>query len=345
MVQVPTRSQLPVPVDRGGFSLRHIATVLYRRRFIILAIAAPLIIIGGINLFGEAGTYTASTRVVAELERVDIPKWNPNSLKVDYDRVLNTYIQSAMSMPVAQAAARALQDSVPTMIKLDEKLVGLDEPGELPKFLLDGLNVSVIGESAILDFRFTSSAPRISLMAVRAMRDAFLEFQVHGRKNGQAVGYYQEQMVAVRASIDSLLGARGDILEKYGYSSFQDELKYDTGQLANLEGQLIDARVARRSLQSEYDRLKGYLKDDPRKFPMGLDQNRSSTLVNWMNTVAKHDDEMNSILSMYSEDSSQARRQQALIDESVKNLLEEEEKYGDYYDRPGFVSEFRIPRK
>ncbi len=327
MVRIMSESHVPARVDAEGFSIRNIATVLYRRRLMILAIAVPLIVIGGLNLFGQAGSYTASARVVVELVRVDLPKWNPNSRNVDYDRELNTFTQSAMTLPVARVAATALQDSIPVMMALDETLIGLDEPGALAGYLLGGLDVNVVGESAIMEFRFTSVAPRISLMAVGALRTAFLEFQVYGRKNERAVEYYEEQMVVVRASVDSLLEIRGTVLRESGYSSLTDELRYESGRLADIEGKLLETEVARQAVEMEYGRLVTYLDGDPREFPMGPDENRSSTLVYWVNTVARHDDEMNSILSLYNEDSGPARRQQALIDESVQKLAAEEHNY------------------
>lgn len=327
MAKTQTESRLPVKYEREGISLRNLATVLFRRRWVILAISLPLIIIGGVSLFGQAGTYTASATVVVELEKVEIPKWNPNLLKVDYNRVLNTYVQSAMSQQVAAAAAVTLQDSIPVMIGIDETLLELQEPGILQEYLLDGLDVSVIGESAILDLRYTSTAPRISLMAVDALRSAFLDFQVHGSKSSEAVGYYEEQVVAVRAVSDSLLTHRGDILRAAGYSSLTDEMKYDTGRLANLQTEHHEAVVARRMLESEYLLLLGYLEESPRDFPMGPDQNGSIPLVFAMNTLLKREDELNEILALYNEDSGPVRRHRALIEQSEKSVALETRKF------------------
>ena len=327
MVRIMPDSQLPVKIERVGISVRDIVAILFRRWLVITLIAAPLVIIGGVNLFGQAGSYTASARVVVELIRVDSPKWNPTGRNVDYNRELNTLIQTALTTPVARSAAAALKDSIPVFIDLDETLVWLEEPGAMAGYLLGGLDVSVVGESAILDFRFTSSAPRISMMAVGAMRSAFLDYLVHGLKNEKAVEYYEEQMVGMRTSIDSLLSVRGDILKEAGYSSLTDELKYDSGRLAKLEADLLEAEVTRRALESDYNKLIGYLKGDPREFPMGPDENRSSTLVYWNVTVAKHDDELNSILALYKEESGPVRRQRALIADSVKKLAVEERKY------------------
>ena len=327
MSQLVSESQRLVRPEGGNFSLRAIVTVLFRRRLVILAIALPLIAIGGINLFGQAGAYTASARIVVDLARVDLPKWNVNGRNVDYDRDLNTLRNSAMTMIVAQAAAISLQDSIPIMKDLDKNLFFLDEPNALASFLLEGLNVSVLGESAILDFRFTSSTARISLMAVGAMRSAFLDFQVNSQKNNRSVEYYSEQQALVRANMDSLLAVRGAILVEAGFSSMTDEMRYNGGLLTNTEAALLKAEVERRDLEATYNKLVSYLDGDPRDFPMGGAENQSSTLVYWMNTLAGHDDELNRILSIYTADSDVATRQKKLIEDSVKGLALEETKY------------------
>lgn len=327
MARVTSDSNLPVHYERQGFSFRHIVTVLFRRKMIILAVSLPLIAIGGFNLLGKAGTYTASARVVVELVRVDLPKWNPNSRTVDYDREMNNLVQTALSMPVAREAAAALQDSIPVIEKLDERLKGLNNRETFAEYLLEGLGVNVVGESSIMDFRFTATSPRVALMAVDALRTAFLEFKVHGQKNTGAVDYYEEQIGVVRASVDTLLAKRAAVLEAAGYSTLTDEIRYDAGRLANLESDLLTDQAALEQLQVQYNHLRAALDGDPREFPMGPDENRSSTLIYWMNTVAKHDDELNGILAVYTKDSDPARRKQAQIDESLRNLALEERKF------------------
>ncbi len=327
MSQLLPESQRPVRPEDGGFSLRSIVTVIFRRRLVILAIALPLIAIGGINLFGQAGAYTASAQIVVDLARVDLPKWNVNGRNVDYNRDLNTLTNSAMTMTVAQAAAFILQDSIPTMKSLVKNLYFLDEPNALAEFLLEGFDVSVLGESAILDLRFTSSSARVSLMAVEAMRSAFLDFQVNVQKNTRSVEYYSEQLASIRANMDSLLVVRGEVMVEAGFSSMNDEMRYRGSLLVNTETELLRTEVERRGLESKHKKLVSFLEGDPRDFPMGTDENMSSTLVYWMNTLAGHDDEMNKILSLYTADSAVATRHKELIEESVKNLAAEERKY------------------
>ena len=231
-----------------------------------------------------------------------------------------------MSLPIVGEAAISLVDSIPVFMSLAPRLIGLDEEGALTQYLQEGLDVSVVGESAILEFSFTSVAPRISLMVSGALRDAFIKYHVFGRKNSKAVAYYEEQITSVRAEIDSLLNLRTQALRKGGYTSLKDEVRYETGRLVNLEAELSEAVVVRKELEVEYNILEGYLDGDPRDFPMGHDENQSHILVTWRNTLGRYDNELNVILVVHTAESEVAKQKQILIDKATESLKREQKK-------------------
>lgn len=327
MVGINQESSLTVTKSSSSLSPREIVFTLFRRRWVILAISLPIILVGGSSLFRQTGSYMASAKVVVELTKVDLPQWNVNARNIDFDRELSTLFTIAMSIPVAENAAASLRDSLPIIRKLAPNLVDIEEENNFADFLQGGLDVSVIGESNVLEFRFTSVDPRISLMAVGALQNAFLQFQIHGRKNRKAVEFYQEQRNSVRSQIDSLLASRGRILTDNDYISLVDDLKYESGLLAELRGNLEKARVDRATLEAQYDQLAPYLEGDPREFPMGPDESRIHSLIYWRNLVSKHDDEMSSILTVYNWESDVAQRQRELIQDTLDKLVSEERSY------------------
>jgi uncharacterized protein involved in exopolysaccharide biosynthesis len=315
------------PVRRGGIGPRDIAFVLFRRRWILLAVSLPIVIAGGGSLLARTGTYTAATRVLVELQSVDQPRWNTTGRSVDYDRELSTLLNIAMSVSVADRAAAALNDSLPEIRRIDPKLQMLQSGTEFRDYLAAGLEVNVVGESNILEFRQTAEQPRVALIGVSAMRTAFMQYLNNGRRNTGAAQYYSEQIETVRASIDSLLAVRGDVLGRNGYTSLEDDLRYSTGAAADAESKLREAQVTRAQLEKEYAVLLGYLERDPREFPAGQDESRASTLVGWRDMVGKHEDALISILAVHTEDSQPARQQRAMLEESLKRLREEEVAY------------------
>lgn len=320
-------AQLPGPLRQRGLSPRDIMFVLFRRRWIILAIAAPIILVGSFGLLGRTGTYTAATRVLVEFLNPDQPQWNVNSRAIDFDRELSTRQNIAMSISVADRAAAALVDSLDVIRRIDPKLATIQAGDELRDLLSGGLDVNIVGESNILEFQHTTENPRVALMAVGALRNAFIEFENSGRRNPGAIGYYAEQVADVRAQIDSLLAVRGQMLRDNGYVSLEDEQRYTTGSVAEIEDNLRKVQVEREQLEAEYAILKSYLDKDPREFPAGIDESKASTLVGWRDQVGKHEDALNSILTVHTEESLAARRQRELLDASLKRLREEEVAY------------------
>jgi len=320
-------SRVPVKVVGGSISLRDIVFMLFRRRWIVLAISLPIILIGGMNLFRQTGSFTAACRVLVELAKVDLPQWNTSGRNVDYDRELSTMFNIAMSIPVAELGAVTLQDSLGVIKELLPHRKDFDEPGALRGFLREKVEVSAVGEANILEFRFSSAEPRVSLMAVGAMRDAFVEYQIHGRKNIKAIAYYNEQRQSVQGQIDSLLTIRSEILAETGYTSIANQMRNEVGQLAEFNSKLLQATATRRNLELEYETLRTYLEGDPLTFPIGQDESRSPTLVYWRNMVSKHQDDLHIILTVHTEDSIPARRQISLVDKALERLRLEEVAY------------------
>lgn len=321
------QSNVPGPLRQKGLSPRDIVFVLFRRRWIVLAISLPIILAGSVGLLGRTSTYTAASRVLVELRNVDAPRWNTSGGAIDYDREMSTLVNIAMSVSVAERAAAALADSLPVIRQVDPRLSTLQEGSDFRDLLLGGLEVNIVGESNILEFRHMAENPRVALMAVGALRSAFIQYENSGRRNLGAIDYYSEQIETVRAEIDSLLGVRGEILLQGGYASIEDEMRFSTGLAAEVETQLFKVRVEREQLESEYAQLSSFLERDPREFPAGQDESRATTLVGWRDQVGKHEDQLNSILTIHTEDSLPARRQRALLESSLKRLREEEIAY------------------
>lgn len=311
----------------NALSLREIVVTLYRRKWLILAVALPIVVVGGLALFNQASTFTASTRVLVELTDVDQPVFNQINMRVDYDRELSTLFNIAMSVPVAEGAAMSLADSIPEIQSLDPAFAGVRAVDDIQKFLMGSTEVSVVGESRILEFRVHALHPRLALMGVGAMRDAFVEYQIHGRKNVQAIAYYEEQIAIVRAQVDSLLAERSAILTRSGFSDIREEMRLEAGSRIRAEYELALARSEREATEIEYNGLLKLIDGDPRLFPMGGDESRSASLVYLRNQVSKHEDKLNMLRGTHQESSVPVQQQQALLDDTLDSLRRENISY------------------
>ncbi len=313
----------------GGLSLsfRDIVITLYRRKWIILAIMLPISLAGGWALMNQSGSYWATARVLVGLTNVEQPRWNTGTRNVDYDRELSTLFNIAMSVSVAEIAAKSLEDSIPMIQSLDPMLLAIENVNDLTEFLIGSTNVSVIGESRILEFQVNAPQPRLALMGVGAMRDAFVQYQISGGKEKNAITYYEEQIEIVRSKVDSLLSMRAEILEEHGYTEMRDQLGTESGILIELRHELMQARSNLQEMELRYRQLSAAVEGDPRDFPMGLAENRSTSLINMERLVIKHEDALNNLLSIHKPNSIPVKQQQELFQASLDNLKREELAY------------------
>lgn len=311
----------------SALSLRSIVSTLYRRKWIVLAVAVPIILAGGLGLSNQSGSFWATARVLVELSNVDRPRWNVNGGYIDYDRELSTMFNTAMSVPVAKIAALSLEDSIPVIQGLDPSFAEIRSMDDVAVYLMGNTNVSVVGESRILEFQVGAPHPRLALMGVGAMQEAFVDFQVYGQKNMQAISYYDEQIAVVRAQVDSLLLARSTILEETGYSEMGKEMQSESNSRLGVEYDLMKARSARMVKEIEYNMFLLALEGDPLEFPMGETENRSPMLINWRRIVGDHQEKLNWLMGIHTENSIPVLQQRELLESAILNLGREERAY------------------
>jgi uncharacterized protein involved in exopolysaccharide biosynthesis len=311
----------------SSLSLRDIVVTLYRRKWVILAIALPIILVGGLAIFSQSSSYLATARVLVELTNVDQPRWNVTRNYIDYDRELSTMFNIAMSISVAELAAEILEDSIPVIQNLDPVFQEIHTQDDLTALLMGSTTVKVVGESRILEFQVHSAHPRLSMMGVGAMRNAFAKYENQGKKNSQSIAYYQEQIGIVRSQVDSLLSKRSHILQRTGYSEMKEEMRVEAGSLIEAEYKLMEARSERMEIEIQYKGLLAAIQDDPRSFPMGQDESRSSSLVYWRRIVIEHEDTLNELMAVHTLNSIPVVQQQELLKTSIANLQREGEAY------------------
>jgi polysaccharide biosynthesis transport protein len=259
-----------LPARRAqAIATREIAYILFRRRWVALAVALPIMLVASLGLFKKTNAFIASSRVLMDLRSPSSPQWNSNISTPDYDRYLSTYQNLAMSFPVAVSAAGLLADSVRVFAGAHPEFGHLTKQGNLIDFITRHLDVVQVGESNILALRFATSDQQLSLMADRACRDAFVDYSVSAGRNVGAIAYYDEQSQSVRSGIDSLLERRSQILQESGYSSFDDDQRYNSGLMSNLKDKANEALVARRTIEGRLAYHRQMMAADPDYCPLG----------------------------------------------------------------------------
>ncbi len=309
--------------EGGAITLRDIAFIMFRRRWIVLAVALPIIAVASLGLFQNVGSFVASTEILLDLQAPEVPRWNTKAY-VDYERSLSTYQHMATSVPVARLAATALEDSVEVIVSLDEGAYeSLSNPGELAGFLQSGLDISPVGESSILSMRFGSPNARLSLMAVEACRDAFLNYSIRATKNDQAIEYYSEQVRHVRNEIDSLLVMRAEIISSAGYTSIKENLRLEAATMADLRSQWFSEMADVQYLESKAASIRRARKENPDYFPNPDKDHSGSILIEAKSEVEQYRLDLTELRAKFTDDHIEVKR---LIEQllAAERLLDRE---------------------
>lgn len=329
---VPVRGSRALTRPDQAISPREIAYVISRRRWLILGIALPILIVAATGLLKRTGGVVASSKVLLEMRTPVLPQWNTATASVDEDRLLSTYQHLAMSVPVAQRAADALIDSLPNLRSFDPDLAHLTSRAALVEFLMNGLNVTLVGESSILDLRFSAVDARAAIMADRACRDAFLDYSANALVNSEAISYYQDQIASIGAEIDSLLKQRAEILRDTGYTSFQDDLRFNAGQVATLQDKVFEAEANLRFIESKVAYFRKAWAENPDFMPFGEQTMENAPLIDAKLRVDKYRDILSQLLTKFTPTSPEVVKQQELLESSQRLFAQTKEDFLQGYE-------------
>ena len=253
------------PVQRVGddrMDMRSLVEVLIRRRWIILAVALPVIAVAVIGTLRSTQVFQARTTMMIEVIGPQDPSFYrpaPN-----YDMLLSSAAELAMSTAVSQMAAEALADSLPTLQReIPEWFADVETVADLQTIMHDGANSNHMGESNLLNLSYSHPSPRFALMGAGALADAFIRFNISTRRNSPAVGYYTEQIHKTQAEVDSLIALRTQILERTGLIGMQADLKVSFTQIRGLESEYFKARSRREGLEARIAAMESAIAEDP----------------------------------------------------------------------------------
>lgn len=296
----------------GRYDAKELLSIVIRRRWIILAIFVPIVLAAFVGTMRTTSSVTASTLVLVEPRQPENPTFGGGFINDDV--VMSTAAQLAMSIPVAQRAAAALIDSIPSLIAEDPVLGHLQSEEDLMSALLDGVDCRQREESNILQITYSHANPRFGLMAVGALTEAFIEYNIERRQNPRAIGYYTEQIRSVQAEVDSLMAERAEALDHAGIAAFTDNPTSSVNQIRFLEQEHFRARSRRQGVEARLRQLERVIVEDPDFVPM--DDDLRGLKTTYEARLAK----MADLRSQYNEGAPQIERQQELIDSAKKDL-------------------------
>ncbi|KPJ88243.1 MAG: hypothetical protein AMJ53_17135 [Gammaproteobacteria bacterium SG8_11] len=321
------RANLPMPapqIEVRQLGMREILTVIIRRRWIILCVAVPIIVAATYGTISSSDTITASGRVVIETREPEALSYRTGT--VNYDVIMSTAAQVAMSVPVASYAAASLMDTLPAFQRQFPELAGIQTEGQLRDVLLGGVNCHQVGESNILQISFNHTNPYFALIAADALMKAYISYSITSRQNIPAISYYTDQINQVTSEIDSLLGVQAGILMKAGYSAFEDNAKATSAQIVQMERSYFSIRADRIALEAKLDGMLQAVMDDNGYMPVSREGDNWN-IVDLKKRLDSQLTDLSKLRLQYNDDSEWVQRHLQLIADTREQLYHERNNY------------------
>jgi len=318
---VPIRYQ---KIEARPMGIREFMGLIMRRKAVILGVVLPILLFSSYATFTATDMVTASSRVFVESRRPEDPTFL--RLSVDFDVLMSTSMQVAMSIPIAESAAAAIWDSISTLKEENLDLAMVHNEQDLRDLLLENLDCSTVGESNILRITYASATPEFALMAVGAITRSYIAESAEIRQNKTAVSYYSDQINQVQSGIDSLLDERAIVMADAGYLAFKENAIATATQISLLERDYFDTRAERVALEKRYDLVLEAVKQDPGFLPE-LYTGRNTSMLNLKRILAGQQVKLAELLVKHNEDTEWVIGQQSLIEDTEKQITAERDRY------------------
>lgn len=300
---------------------KRLIEIIIRRKWLILAVAVPIILVATMGTFKTASTVTASAQIMVEPRQPENPMFSQRYINDDV--VMSTAAQIAMSIPVAQHAATILEDSIKTLKMRDPLLVELRGGERLVGTLVDGVDCGQVGESNVLRLSFTHPSSHFALAAVGALSQAFVQFNIERQQNPSAVSYYTDQIRNVQAEVDSLMAIKAEVLTEAGFASYTKIAQNSVLQIRALESEFFKARSVRRGIEARLDKLRDTVAMNPDYIP---DVDRFNSL---RNSLELQTSKLAEERARYKDDSVWVSRQMELLEDTRSQVYTEVQAYID----------------
>lgn len=321
-------SQVNYPVQRPGddrMDLRSLIEVLIRRRWIILAIALPVILVASIGTLRGAQLYLARGTLMIEIAGPQSPSFG--RVWANHDMILSSAAELGMSVPVASRAALALADSLPVYReRYPEHLSGVLTVTDLQEVLHGGASTNHVGESNMINLSFTHTSPAFAMIGARALADAFIDFSVESRRISPAVHYYADQIETTQREIEELVAQRTALQESAGLAGLAVDARQSLEQIRSLENQYFQARSQREGLEARLRALERAIASDPDFIPT-IGANEATSLDRLKAELDSRVARLVTLRDSYQEDSVFIQRELQQIAALQTELNRERERY------------------
>jgi len=304
--------------SESQIGLRDIIAILIRRRYVVLGVVVPIVFMSFFGAMRSTDIAVVNAKVMIEGTSIADPRFSRKT--VDYDVMMSSAKQLAISMPVAELASEVLWDSTLILEQEDPEFVGFANKKQLRIELMNGIDAGQVGESNVLEIEYTHLNPFFALLVVEAMTDAYINFNMKNQQNSHALDYYTEQITDLQTEIDSLMFLRAEIFTEAGYTNLNSNTTAEVGQINSMEYKYFTIKSDRVGLEARIRSIKDAIKINE-EFVPALRLGENQTILGNRSALDKARIKLAELRSLYTEESVWVQRQIELVAFAKEQLV------------------------
>ncbi len=289
--------------EGGGFSLRDVLTIVFKRQVLIVTFAVTVFVLVTAVTLLLPRKYEVTSTLLVNKARAEVPLAPTDSPQL----IMNQLTEQDLNSEIEVLKSRQLVEEVVQAVA-SEAPAGDAEPGVMAQamsWLNDALNsrtlakrealvvdlqrkidVSAVRKSNVIRVSFESDDPEWATRVVGSLVDRYLEQRAERYQSPQAVSFFEDQMGAAELRLaeyeglleDSLAGASITMVKgPQGTDSLAAQKAIVMQRLADLENALGDARVELQENGEEVTNLRARIASEPERIASPSRLNQDAT--------------------------------------------------------------------
>ena len=208
-------------------TLRDFLNVVFRRKWMIVAIVGLAAIIVVLLNEGQATIWESSSRIL--VRRGEQPDALTGSVRyLSWAEEVSSQIQVIMSDDVFARAREIFADSI--------KSHGLSED---IRFSSGSVRADVMGESNVFVIRYMDLRPELVNIGCTAITESFSEYYAERKTPPALTDFFTEEIIDVKTELDGWRDTRNEFLNREKFFGASEENRFLLSKIGSLESRLL----------------------------------------------------------------------------------------------------------
>ncbi len=250
--------------------------IIRRRRGIVIGVISVCLILSFLYFFYAPPNYTSTSKIL--VKRVE-SIFTSTYYKSPTEEELTNHIFLIKSYPVLEKTANSFTDEELKKMEISSKQEAFYR---IKNAIENGkIEVSVKGESRIIEIKATEANPYISQLFANRLAETYRNFDIEIKKEDahSTYSFIAEQTEKVQKDLEEAEEKLKDFKEKYGTLGISSEIEEFIRQMSNIEKELKTASIEAEVLGKKLNAVKTRLNEQQKTLLTEASQTSYNVLV------------------------------------------------------------------